>query len=373
MDSKSSWSQQNLSGTASFGSELFTTMSEHCMELTSVKRQNSSQSHFKDLLSRLRLGDANYHDANTLLSLHLSNYSSEKRKQILNEGVVMHLFATKAPRNEHNYQRLSETSNEDNPVALVKAQWSSTRGLASSTIAQHYDSPPESATLLCRGAMVRIVDRNFEPGWGLYNNSIGTVRDIVFAPGDDPNSGDLPQYIAVEFSHYTGPAWDPANPKVVPIPMVTQRCDKKCCCVKFCPLDLSFGMTSHTFQGQSAGPVDEGQQPKSAVDRVIADPGTRSFEGNNPGTLYMICSRATTTGTGQLDSAIYFSGPNTNKGRVLDLKHQKGTKKLYKKVALREACGLSDWKRRPRGRGTAGQSSTRSPAGRRAPTSPRTS
>ena len=135
MDSKSSWSQQNLSGTASFGSELFTTMSEHCMELTSVKRQNSSQSHFKDLLGRLRLGNANYHDANTLLNLHLSNYSSQKRKQILNEGVAMHLFATKAPRNEHNYQRLSETSNEDNPVALVKAQWSSTRGLAQSTIA----------------------------------------------------------------------------------------------------------------------------------------------------------------------------------------------------------------------------------------------
>ena len=118
--------------------------------------------------------------------------------------------------------------------------------------------------------------------------------------------------------------------------MVTQRCDKKCCSVAFCPLELSFGMTSHTFQGQSAGPVDEGQ-PKNAVDRVIADPGTRSFEGNNPGTLCMICSRATTVGTGHLDSAIYFSGPNMNRGRVLDLKYQKGTKKLYKKAALREA------------------------------------
>ena len=32
-----------------------------------------------------------------------------------------------------------------------------------------------------------------------------------------------------------------------------------------------------------------------------------------------------------------FSGPNMNRGRVLDLKYQKGTKKLYKKVALREA------------------------------------
>ena len=48
----------------------------------------------------------------------------------------------------------------------------------------------------------------------VYNNSIGTVRDIVFSPGDDPNSGDLPQYVAVEFTHYNGPVWDQDNPKV---------------------------------------------------------------------------------------------------------------------------------------------------------------
>lgn len=120
--------------------------------------------------------------------------------------------------------------------------------------------------------------------------------------------------------------------------MVTRTCDKQCCTVCFCPLELSFGMTLHTFQGQSAGPVDEGQPP-NAVDTVIVEPGTRSFEGNNPGTAYMATSRATTMGTGHLDSAIYFTGPNMNKGRVLNMKYQKsgtGDKKLYKKVQLRE-------------------------------------
>ena len=98
-------------------------------------------------------------------------------------------------------------------------------------------------------------------------------------------------------------------------------------------------MTLHTFQGQSAGPVDEGQ-PKNPVDRIIVDPGTRSFEGSNPGLLYMAASRPTTMGTGSLDSAIYFTGPNMNRSRVLDIKYQasgRGSqKKLYKKVALRE-------------------------------------
>ena len=121
--------------------------------------------------------------------------------------------------------------------------------------------------------------------------------------------------------------------------MVSLRCDAKCCSVTFCPLELSFGMTLHTFQGQSAGPVDK-NQPKNSVDRVIVEPGTRSFEGNNPGTLYMACSRATTIGTGNLDSALYFSGPNANRYRFMDVKYQKATNKgerqLYKKVQLRD-------------------------------------
>ena len=127
--------------------------------------------------------------------------------------------------------------------------------------------------------------------------------------------------------------------QAVPIPMVTLRCDTRCCSATFCPLELSFGMTLHTFQGQSAGPVDKGQ-PKNSVDRVIVEPGTRSFEGNNPGTAYMACSRATTIGTGKLDSALYFTGPNANRFRFHDVKHQKGapnkSRQLYKKVELRD-------------------------------------
>ena len=372
MDTRSSYSQQRLEGTASFGSDIFTQMSEHCMELTSVKRQNSTQSRFKEILARLRTGHSTLEDAEFLLSRHLSNYTPAEVHEILNNsGVVMHLFATKAPRDEFNYQRLSEVSSGDNPVALLKAQWTSVRGRSTTSIIDHFKDPPNSATLLCRGAMVRIVGRNFEPRWGLYNNAIGTVVDIVFQPGDDPNSGNLPLYVAVEFQHYVGPTWDPRNPKVrifedkqkyssnnspsnqqilhcihlhsltqvVPIPMITHRCEKSCCSVQFCPLELSFGMTLHTFQGQSAGPVEEGQ-PSNAVDVIVVDPGTRTFEGNNPGLLYMGVSRATTAGTNKRDSALFFTGPNMNRARIMGITYQKGMwngrKKLYKKVELRE-------------------------------------
>ena len=95
-------------------------------------------------------------------------------------------------------------------------------------------------------------------------------------------------------------------------------------------------MTAHTFQGQSAGPVDHGQ-PKNAVDCIIYEPGTNRFEGSNPGLLYMGVSRATTAGTGQLDSAVYFTGPNMNRHRILNLTKQRDGTTLYKKVQLRNA------------------------------------
>lgn len=183
MDSKSSWSQQHFSKTGSFEHQLFTDMSQVCMELTMVKRQNSSQLYCKELLGHLRIGQTTEEDAKYLMALHLGNLSANDTEQVLNNGTVMHLFATKAPRNDHNYKCISRISSSDNPVAMVKAQWSSTTKKKATAQADHFQNPPPSATLLCRGAMVRIVTRNFEPKWGLYTNAIGTIKDIVYEDG----------------------------------------------------------------------------------------------------------------------------------------------------------------------------------------------
>jgi hypothetical protein len=98
-------------------------------------------------------------------------------------------------------------------------------------------------------------------------------------------------------------------------------------------------MTLHTFQGQAAGPVEPGQ-PTNPVQTVIIDPGTNMFEGNNPGLLYMAASRATTMGSENalrpLDSAIYWTGMNMNRGRIMNLTMQRDGQTKYKKVKLRE-------------------------------------
>ena len=248
----------------------------------------------------------------------------------------MHLFATKALRDEFNIRKISAAAVETNPAALVKSIWKSTKNLSLRTMATHYDDPPPAATLLCREAVVRLKGKNIEPDFGLYNNAVGVVKEIVFPPGKDPNNGDQPAYVAVRFESYCGPPWVSDDSKIVPVPMLERRCNKGCCTVLFCPLLLSYGMTAHTFQGQSAGPVDEGQ-PKNSVDCIVLDPGDNKFEGGNPGTLYVGVSRATTIGTNSLDSALCFTGQNMNRYRVVNLRLQRDEKTPYKKVRLRDA------------------------------------
>lgn len=229
---------------------------------------------------------------------------------------------------------IGDQATEDNPAALIKASWSTSKRIQKKSMMAHYDDPPPDATLICRGATVRLTGKNIEPDFGLFNNAVGTVEEVVFSPGKDPNNGDQPTYVAVRFPTYSGPTWCTEDPKVVPVPMLQRRCNKGCCTVTFCPLELSYGMTAHTFQGQSAGPVEDGQ-PKNAVDCVFFEPGTRRMEGGCPGLLYMGVSRATTAGTGVLDSAIYFTGANMNRHRVMNLTVQRDGKTPYKKVELR--------------------------------------
>ena len=62
---------------------------------------------------------------------------------------------------------------------------------------------------------------NFEPDWGLFNNAIGTVKEIVYAEGKSPINGDHPLYVVVSFPQYCGPIWDPENPKVRPFLVMT--------------------------------------------------------------------------------------------------------------------------------------------------------
>ena len=86
-------------------------------------------------------------------------------------------------------------------------------------------------------------------------------------------------------------------------------CEKKCCIARCCPLILAYATTVHKFQGFEAG-FDKGD----TINHIIADMGDLNWEKKNPGTVYVVTSRAKTIGTSTVNnphpirSNIFFDG-----------------------------------------------------------------
>ena len=80
--------------------------------------------------------------------------------------------------------------------------------------------------------------------------------------------------------------------------------------VEYCPLVSAWATTVHRFQGHEAG-FDR----KYQINRIVADIGPPDWEKTNPGTAYVVTSRARTIGNPTvdnpypIDSALYFDCP----------------------------------------------------------------
>ena len=212
-------------------------------------------------------------DAEHLLQYHLRAFTPGQKTEI--EKDALFLSATKNEVRKHNLKCLVSLSSRDNPIAKIHAK--TTSHCKRTTTALHFDKDrnPE-ITRLTVGARVYLNGWNPAPSWGLYHGSIGIVKDIVFEENQNPNDKDLPLYVIVDFEHYKGPPFFHNNPTYVPIPRHTRQCDlsygNTCCERTNIPLQLAFGKTIHTFQGQSVGKVQP-HQPKNQFQRIIVDPG----------------------------------------------------------------------------------------------------
>ena len=203
-------------GAKANGCQQFLRFSTHTMKLSTVKRQHESQREFRDILTNAATDRLTEGQAKRLTSLHLQNFSSDQQDAIITDG-TMYLFANKQPMEEFNLQKLVAQASEDNPIAVIKSIVSP-NSRKTKTVAKHFDNESTpTATALCRGARVQLCCRNFNPTWGLYNGALGTVREIVYQPGKNPNNGDIPDYVTVEFDYYDnnkGPTWCERRPKV---------------------------------------------------------------------------------------------------------------------------------------------------------------
>ena len=85
----------------------------------------------------------------------------------------------------------------------------------------------------CVGATVMLL-RNYVVEENIMNGSIGVIEDIIYddASGPHHQSQFLPSYVVVKFRN----AMIPENMKAfanmphtcVPIPVITEKCEKKC-------------------------------------------------------------------------------------------------------------------------------------------------
>ena len=106
------------------------------------------------------------------------------------------------------------------------------------------------------GAIVTIL-KNYVAEQKLTNILIGTVKIIVYDDPRGPNlEGSLPLYVVFEFKESTlDNLLIPGNPSTyVPIPVVNNMCEKKCCTIRTIPLRVCKSITLYKSQRLTVGP-----------------------------------------------------------------------------------------------------------------------
>jgi len=189
--------------------------SECVMDLNGCIRVKNSEIKTKALMNRVREGKLlPEEDIDKLMSLDIKTVERKHGKTLADSirKDAVYLFYRNDPRIQHNLKRLSEICSPDNPVAIMKARGSNPN--TGKAYTSHFNNDIPSCSLLCKGCMVSIEGRNFNPEWGLHNGASGIVQEIIFEKGGNPNHGNLPAYVVVDLPLYTGPTWDKDNPTV---------------------------------------------------------------------------------------------------------------------------------------------------------------
>ena len=133
------------------------------------------------------------------MKLHKASFLQNEWKEI--EKDATYVFANKDNMEQHNSKMLSETSNSENPVANIVSKITKIGDTNKKPNWSHFDDNcVVKFTSLCIDAKVAIKGKKFCPRWGLYNGAIGTIKHIAFGEGKNPNNGDLPEYVVVEFN-----------------------------------------------------------------------------------------------------------------------------------------------------------------------------
>lgn len=260
--------------------------------MTEVVRQ-SGDPRFGLILQAMRDGNVSREDARILWNRSLSRLPKEERDDfLLNALFIMATWKETVPITMEYLIRLC------NPVARID------------TIYQHPPNRPNHAmkeinlparSALAVGATVMLLT-NIITELNLMNGSVGTVRQIVYEFPEGPRGPNGPKthplYVVVDFPDCTIDEEDKLIENMprtcIPVPVVTQRCEKQCCSATSIPLRVCKAITHYKSQGQSIGP---GNAWTKVVVRLPSD------RNKTPGLAQVAISRATSLNVLAIDDS----------------------------------------------------------------------
>ncbi|MCG3771450.1 MAG: hypothetical protein JW384_02636 [Nitrosomonadaceae bacterium] len=145
---------------------------------------------------------------------------------------------------------------------------------------------------LAIGMMVKVTT-NYIPELGIFNNARGTVVDIIYEHGYDPEASDVHPVVVVNLPDYTGPPMSAefglnGRGKWIAFTAVTKICDCFSCSRVGLPVVCAKADSIHSLQGLTVG-------PEKGIKRLLIHWSSKA-EGLWPGIFYVGTSRAQDSG-----------------------------------------------------------------------------
>ena len=214
-----------------------------CVYMDKILRQDDPR--LLRLLAHMRDGRMDDNDVELLLSRCLENLDPQERALFDN---AIHLTPTWAEAYRVVVDHLTNTLT--GPIAKIGAKLTS----KNVTNCHFKENTLPVYNALCPGGKVMLL-HNFVVEQFIFNGSVGDLIDVKFADPAGPNANELKGYAIVDFPLSTIPA-DKAlipgmPPTYIPIPVISLRCNAKCCGIETFPLRMAIGLTGHKAQGMT--------------------------------------------------------------------------------------------------------------------------
>jgi hypothetical protein len=206
---------------------------------------------FLGFLSRMRDGTMNVEDVDLIRSRCFEALDPSE-KALFKDAI--HLTSTWEEASQVAFRYLCRLNS---PIAKIRARYLTSRNDSKNCCLREKSYPTQIAIGV--GAVVMLLKNFIVEEWHILNGSIGTVVDIIYDHTDGPmaQGNPLPFFVVVDFPCSNVPEDKKCFPHLprsyVAIPVIHERCERKCCSIETVPLRVCVAITIYKSQGITVG------------------------------------------------------------------------------------------------------------------------